>query len=401
MTQSGHPPQSTHAGRAASLVSETRALSLGAGREIGCRRAQRETIYGQRGSAAPPGPSGLGRAGGSQIRRSVVGPLCVLAAIGFAACERPAERSWSYGPRVPLAIAASPAPDAPEAPKAALVAPAHARTEPAPAPASAAVLIGVDRAPGSRSLEGAVNDVVHLRDVLVASGMPQHRIALLADRAATRAAILSAIDGLAAAAPDERVVFAFAGHTRRSGGVARIVLGDGSTLPARDLARALGRVRSPMFAAFPTCYAGAFALPGIIGENRVVTFASGADELAYEWQGLSYLFRYMIVEGIQTGRSAAPTVEAAFRFAAAELTQISSRLVPILDDRYPGEFPLGSGAWIHRPDVEQPQVASADAGPPEPPPDAWTYSEPPAATPRPTPRPGGTQACGAVQIGNC
>ena len=83
-------------------------------------------------------------------------------------------------------------------------------------PARRALLIAIDRYPhleGS-DLQGCVNDMTALAELLRARfGFAPERVRLLVDAAATRDAILSALDELAAAVEDDDiVVLAFAGH---------------------------------------------------------------------------------------------------------------------------------------------------------------------------------------------
>ncbi len=83
-------------------------------------------------------------------------------------------------------------------------------------PARRALLIAIDRYPhleGS-DLQGCVNDMTALAELLRARfGFAPERVRLLVDAAATRDAILSALDELATAVQDDDiVVLAFAGH---------------------------------------------------------------------------------------------------------------------------------------------------------------------------------------------
>lgn len=87
-----------------------------------------------------------------------------------------------------------------------------------------ALLVGIDdysdsgRAPGVagrwRNLEGAVNDVRDLREMLMVYGFAPRDILVLSNRRATRAAILGGIENhlLAAAEPGDIALFYFTGH---------------------------------------------------------------------------------------------------------------------------------------------------------------------------------------------
>ncbi|HVL81779.1 MAG TPA: hypothetical protein VM840_09325, partial [Actinomycetota bacterium] len=223
----------------------------------------------------------------------------------------------------PVARAAAPAVSLPDFPADhTLAAPPAVGEEPPPAPVSVrrALLVGIDRAPGSTTLTGAVSDAETTRDALVRHGWSAESITVLRDGEATRAAILAAIAQLAGVPSDGRVVFMFAGHTRRSGTQNQLLTADGARLSAPALASALGAVKAPMWASFPTCYAAGFAVPGIVGPGRVVTFASAAAERAYEatWLQRSFLVEYMVHREM-LGAWPAPSVEQAFERAHAGL----------------------------------------------------------------------------------
>lgn len=206
-----------------------------------------------------------------------------------------------------------------------------------------ALLIGIDRASGAPPLQGAVGDVRLLERALLAYGFDPGRITVLTDAQASRDAVLASIRRFAARVPpDAKAVFAFAGHTRRHGGENSIVAADGRTIAAGTLAAALGRIRSPLWVALPTCYAAGFSRSGIVGPDRVATFASSADARAYESVrlGHSFLFEYLVAQAMLDGR-ASGSVEEAFGYAERHLQRDHPRWVPLLDDRHPGEFTLG------------------------------------------------------------
>jgi hypothetical protein len=81
-------------------------------------------------------------------------------------------------------------------------------------PARRALLVGINAYPHVPPLNGCVNDVHLMREVLVEQfGFPPDHIALLADAEATRDRILAAFDALVSATgADDIVVFHFAGH---------------------------------------------------------------------------------------------------------------------------------------------------------------------------------------------
>lgn len=179
--------------------------------------------------------------------------------------------------------------------------------------------------------------------MLLERGFPSENVTVLLDEEATREGILAAIAELGRAVSREgRAVFAFAGHTRRRGRENHIVAADGQTISAGTLSEALSSVRAPMWVALPTCYAAGFARPGIVGPNRVATFASSATERSFESASLghSFLFEYMVKRALHE-KEAATSVERAFTFAKHGLERDYPRYVPVMDDRFPGEFTLG------------------------------------------------------------
>lgn len=203
-------------------------------------------------------------------------------------------------------------------------------------PAVRAVLVGIDHAKGRPALAGAVNDATKMRDALVTYGVPADQIVMLLEGAATRSAILNSAARLAQGSQNEPVVFAFAGHGSRG----RFTTVEGASITTSDLANVLGRVRAPLWATFLQCYAGSFDVPGISGPGRVTTFASSANELAYESGGQSELGRYMVDEGMVQG-NARTSVEAAFNYAYSTLSEYSRDGLPQMNDSYSGELSLG------------------------------------------------------------
>lgn len=272
---------------------------------------------------------------------------------------------------------------------------------PAPRPTAAsgdrhALLIGIDRASGSRPLYGAVQDAVNMHAALLRYGFHEENITMLVDEAASAGAIGAALDDFAGRVPADGVaVFAFAGHTRIKGGSNALVAADGELISASALASELGRVRAPMWVALPTCYAGGYSLPGIVGHNRVATFASERNEVSYEiGDAGSYLVIYMVREQM-LGRNVAPSVEQAFERGRDRLKRERPNRVPYMVDGYPGDLVLGRAA---APPDEWVEAAAAEDEPDEP---------EPQATPQPTFAPddpedpdsgGGTSRTTAVRV---
>lgn len=267
-----------------------------------------------------------------------------------------------------------------------------------PAPSKrTALVIGINRAAGSRPLHGAVRDAEMLREALTRYGFPARNVRVLTEREATATRIVEELDALADRTPaDGRAVFAFAGHTRRRGGGNHFVAADGNLLSADAIARRLARVRAPMWVVLPTCYAGGYALPGIVGRDRVATFASRRNELAYELgEAGSYLVIHMVRHAMLDAR-APGSVEQSFSFAERSIASRNPKRVPYIDDRFPGDFVLGPVTWSAPRPVPEDTQDPGQVADPEPP---STQSEPPKADPkrRSTPT---AHMCGSIRF-NC
>lgn len=93
-----------------------------------------------------------------------------------------------------------------------VVSAAHVAPAPA-APVKYAMLVGINKYPGN-ALNGCVNDVTNLRDMLVNNfGFAAENVLLLTDEQATRENILTRLDGFAAKLhKDDLFVFAYSGH---------------------------------------------------------------------------------------------------------------------------------------------------------------------------------------------
>jgi hypothetical protein len=209
-----------------------------------------------------------------------------------------------------------------------------------------ALVIGINHAAGSPTLHGAVRDAEMLHEALHRYGFLERNIVVLTEHAATASRILTELDSLAARTPiDGRAVFAFAGHTRQRGGVNRLVAADGGLVSAPVLATRLSRVRAPMWVALPTCFSAAYAYRGIVGANRIATFASSGNRLAYELGSSgSWLMLYMVQYAMLDGR-APVSIERSFEWARDTIEQKNPDRVPFMRDGFKGEFSLGPVGW--------------------------------------------------------
>jgi hypothetical protein len=338
-------------------------------------------------------------------------------------------------PRSSRVVVAAPAPVLPE-PTAALtvetpvrqartpIMPVAPRLPPVGGGGRWAVLVGINRTAGSPRLHGAVGDALTLEAALQRYGWEPSHVRVLLDGQASREAILHSIAWLADnAGTDGRAVFSFAGHTRKRGGVNLMVGADGRTIDAGTLSRSLGRVRAPMWATFPTCYAAGFAVPGIVGPGRVVTFGSSASSLTYETRsfGRSFLFEYMVAEGMLR-QPEPPSVEQAFAMAHNGLERDYPSNVPLIDDRYEGEMTLTDASYWSAdvpdpvaPSLEADDDQAADASGQDAAPASEEPSDPPGyPAPQSTPPPdepqrsqpsnedsGGGICTGSAEVGEC
>ena len=260
------------------------------------------------------------------------------------------------------------------------------------------MVIGINHAAGSRPLAGAVADAKNLGKALSKYGFLETNVSMLLDGEATRSEILSKLDELAAKTPKDGVaVFALASHTRKHGGQSHLVAADGRLISASELAGRLAKVKSKMWVALPTCYAGGYALPGVVGNDRVATFASSAKEESFELGTAgSYLFINMVRKAMIEGR-APNSVESAFKFAEAEIRRTAPRRVPFMADGVKGDLVLGVYEKGRVADLAAPKPAPSSAPKYEPSPDDQAYA------PQPTPVPRsrrGIRVCGRLRI-NC
>ncbi len=210
----------------------------------------------------------------------------------------------------------------------------------------AALVIGIDRAPGALPLEGSVTDARTVTRALKLYGFERRSIRLLLDGAATGAAVRGGLAWLARTVDRDGVaVVAIATHTRRTGSRNRLVLGDGSFLDAHELARRVGAIPARTWTLLPTCYAAGYGLPGVTGPGRLATFASTAKREAYQIGAAgSHLVIHMVRRAMVEGR-APRSVESAFRFAERTLKRFEPDRAPLLSDGIGGDLVLGRVRW--------------------------------------------------------
>jgi uncharacterized caspase-like protein len=95
-----------------------------------------------------------------------------------------------------------------------LLAATLAYADPPTAGVSRALLIGINHYKAVPSLQGSINDIETMREILISRwNVPSTNIAMLTDEAATRAGVLAALNRLVASAgPNETVYFHYSGH---------------------------------------------------------------------------------------------------------------------------------------------------------------------------------------------
>lgn len=205
-----------------------------------------------------------------------------------------------------------------------------------------ALIVGIDHARGGKPLPGSVTDAKNVRDALLMYGFRNSNIDMLLEQEASRNGIRAGLERLAKRTPSNgTAVFAIATHSRRIGGRNELLTADGLRISSYELASALGKVRGQMWVALPTCYSAGYALPGIVGKNRLAVFASSADEEAYQLGGAgSFLIMTMVGEAMLERRAPA-SVEDAFAYAKRELEAKYPKHVPSMNDGVRGDLVLG------------------------------------------------------------
>lgn len=271
-----------------------------------------------------------------------------------------------------------------------LVAPREAEPEPQPKPATmrsavrpqraaaqplapagsqqrTALIVGINKAAGAEPLAGAVPDAKNIRAALLRYGFLDGNIKMLLDGEATRPAILSELRSLASrTSPSGIAVFGLAAHS----GTSSFRTFEGARIAASELATHLGAVRGRMWNVLSTCYAGGYAIPGVVGPGRIATFSSSAQDLTWEMGSAgTYLVRSMVNEAMTSGR-AASSVEAAYNYSKKK----DPSRAPIINDGVSGELVLGPVTWgpppppktAPKPAIQVPQVVPTPVPTPKP-----------------------------------
>ena len=249
---------------------------------------------------------------------------------------------------MPTAPAPRPATPAPPTPK-----PVRATPKPAPTPTftapkpssgganNTALLIGINKAPGSDVLQGMVEDTRTMKKMLLGAGYKSENIKVLTDGKATRSAILAELDALARRTSGKGLaVVSISSHSGVSGGDMTFATGGGGRVSRAELASRLGKVRGRLWTTISTCYSAAYDAPGVTGKNRIALFTASKDELSYQNAAGSVSIVYMIQRGM-IDRGIA-SVEDAYDYASSALRAAGAgSKVPILKDGISGDVVPG------------------------------------------------------------
>lgn len=214
-----------------------------------------------------------------------------------------------------------------------------------------AVVVGIDDYPGSgRDLRAGVADARDMEATLDAFQVPASQRQVLLDGAATRDALMGALDWLAAnAGPRATAVVFFSGHVRQVHGDPDgdgeeadevMVLADGATVSDGELKAALDRMRAQrIWVVMAACYGGGF--DDVMAPGRLLTAAAPEGVLAYENDrfGRTYLVEYMLRRALLGGVAA--SVQDAFAWAVEALRHDYPTRLPVIFDQTGEPLTLG------------------------------------------------------------
>lgn len=207
-----------------------------------------------------------------------------------------------------------------------------------------AFIIGISNAPGADPIPGSKTDALTVRDALLRYGFLKKNITMLLDGQATRAAILDGLADLAERSTFEGI--AVVSITTHASSNATFGAWDGR-VSAHELGDRLGRARGRVWTIVATCYAGGFAVPGVVGSGRIGVFSSSSNDRSWQAGSAgSWINRYMIKSGMVDG-GAPDSVESAFAYAKKNLQHDAPDRVPFMTDGVDGDLRLGPVNWMH------------------------------------------------------
>jgi hypothetical protein len=242
-----------------------------------------------------------------------------------------------------------------------------------------AFIVGISNAPGAAPLPGSKTDALTVRDALLKYGFPAQNITMLLDGQATRSAILSGLAKLAARSMSGGI--AVVSITTHASTNATFRAWDGR-VSARELGTRLGRVRGRLWTTVATCYAGGFAVPGVVGSGRIGVFSSSARDKSWQVGSAgSYVIRYMVKAAMVEG-DAPDSVESAFAYAKKKLHDYEPDYEPLIKDGVDGDLRLGPVTWLHPSKPAETKTT--------------TTRSTPKPTSTPSPSPGGNDGIGGL-----
>ena len=255
-----------------------------------------------------------------------------------------------------------------------------------------ALLVGIDDYPGSgHDLHSAVADVNTMDEALAGFGVPTGNRVVLRDGQATRAQVEAAVrDLVVQGGPGATYVFGYAGHVRKlDSNTEALVLADGAVLRDSQVAALLAPAKTQhMWVVIAGCFGGGFT--EVLAPGRVLTAASGANDLAWEDPALngSYLVYYLVREAWLEGK-AGDSVQEAFAYADATLAHTRPNRRPVQIDDSGGLLVLGPGD----PSAGISGARPVPKAPSQPGPSSPLPATPPPPTPTTEPPRGGSKPC--------
>jgi hypothetical protein len=198
-----------------------------------------------------------------------------------------------------------------------------------------ALIVGIDDYPGTaHDLTAAEADASDADAALAQFGVPAEQRLVLSGPAASAAGIRAGLEWLVDnAGPEATAVVYLAGHVRRPAPGRHVFrAADGALVSDREMAETLDRLQAPrLWLAVAGCYGAGFD-EVIDRPGRILSGASGEDEIAYEnlHLGRSYLGEFMVRRAmLGIGIS---SVRTAFEAATAGLRQEFPHRMPVLVD---------------------------------------------------------------------
>lgn len=199
-----------------------------------------------------------------------------------------------------------------------------------------ALLVGVThyRKPTHDTIAGA-NDVVYIRQVLLAAGWLPQNIRVLTDQQATGTAVRAGLAWLAArSTPGTFTLFHWSGHVKQADGHEQLWPYDRDFVPDTEVARVLERGRGKLWVDIAGCESGGF-MEDLPSARVLVSTSSKATQKSYEypawgesvWAGL--VWDLGLVQGqADANHDGTTTVGEALRYAQYYAQAVTLRQTP-------------------------------------------------------------------------